>query len=85
MAEEGIEDIQLNQLVDTNTTPKSKLKLLPRLRQVNILNKHTVNNQEDMNSNKDKDKENGHLNNLLKRTTNPGNIIKVGMGMGVTE
>jgi hypothetical protein len=83
MVEEGIEDIQPNQLVDTNITPKLRLKLLPKLRQVNILNKVMVNNQEDIN--KDKDKENGHLNNLLKRTTNPGNSTKAGMGMGVTE
>lgn len=83
MAEEGIEDIQPNQLVDTNTTPKLRLKLLPKLRQVNILNKVMVNNQEDIN--KDRDKENGHLNNLLKHTINPVNTIKVGMEMGVTE
>jgi hypothetical protein len=83
MAEEGIEDIQPNQLVDTNTTPKLRLKLLPKLRQVNILNKVMVNNLEDIN--KDKDKENGHLNNLLKRTTNPDNSTRVGMEMGVTE
>jgi hypothetical protein len=83
MAEEGIEDIQPNQLVDTNTTPKLRLKLLPKLNQVNTLNKVMVNNQEDIN--KDKDKENGHLNNLLKRTTNPDNSTRVGMEMGVTE
>jgi hypothetical protein len=83
MAEEGIEDIQPNQLVDTNTTPKLRLKLLPKLRQVNTLNRHMVNNLEDIN--KDKDKENGHLNNLLKRTTNPDNSTRVGMEMGVTE
>jgi hypothetical protein len=83
MAEEGIEDIQPNQLVDTNTTPKLRLKLLPRLRQVNILNKVMVNNQGDIN--KDKDRENGHLNNLLKHTTSPDNLTRVGMGMGVTE
>jgi membrane-associated HD superfamily phosphohydrolase len=83
MVEEGIEDIQPNQLVDTNTTPKLRLKLLPKLRQVNILNKVMVNNQEDIN--KDKTKENGHLNSLLKRTTNPDNSTRVGMEMGVTE
>jgi hypothetical protein len=83
MEEEGIEDIQPNQLVDTNTTPKLRLKLLPKLRPVNTLNKVMDNNQEGIN--KDKDRENGHLNNLLKRTTNPDNITITRMGMGVTE
>lgn len=94
MVEEEIEDIQPSQLLDTNTIPKLRHKLLPRPRLANTLNKIMVNkimvnNQEDINKHKDKDKENGHLNNLLKRTTSPVNItrvqIKVRMEMEVTE
>jgi hypothetical protein len=81
MEEEGIEDIQPSQLVDTNTTPKLRLKLLPKLRQVNTDNKHTDNNP----AVTSRGKENGHLNNLLKHTTNLDNITRVRMEMGVTE
>ena len=92
MVEEEIEDIQPSQLLDTNTIPKLRHKLLPRPRLANTLNKIMVNkimvnNQEDIN--KDKDKENGPLNNLLKHTTRPVNITKVQskvrMEMEVTE
>ena len=96
MVEEEIEDIQPSQLVDTNTTPKLRHKLLPRRRLANTLNQVMVNNREVINKdnnqediNKDKAKENGPLNNLLKRTTSPDNItrvqIKVRMEMEVTE
>jgi hypothetical protein len=81
MEEEGIGDILPNQLVDTNTIPKLRLKLLPKLSRVNILNKHTANNQGDTN----KVKENGHLNNLLKHTISLAISPKDRMGMGVTE
>lgn len=94
MVEEEIEDIQPSQLLDTSTIPKLRHKLLPRPRLANTLNKIMVNrimvnNQEDINKHKDKGKENGPLNNLLKRTTSPVNItkvqIKVRMEMGATE
>jgi hypothetical protein len=79
MVEEGIGDIQPNQLVDTNTTPKLRLKLLPKPSRVNTDNKHTVNNQGDTN----KVKESGHLNNRLKHTIRPA--ISTKGRMGVTE
>lgn len=85
--EEEIEDTLPSQLVDTITIPKSKLKLLPRLSKGNTVNNNTVNNQEDTNKVKVKDKDNGHPNNLLKHTISRDSTIKVKMEMAteVTE